>query len=295
MANSQSENETVEQLCPNCNATLYGQFCFHCGQNQRSIDRHFFTLINEFFDEVFAPNSKAARTLLYLSFKPGLLTREYFSGRKASYIQPVRLYLTTSILFFFFISVSNLGEINLTDENQQPIVIEQDDSIVVDVEWPGLSAEDSGHLNERLNTQLSKAIELLEQNPNLARDMVIDNAPPVIFFLVPLFALLLKLIYFNKGRFYTEHLVLALHNHSFVFLALLVEAITNMLPLSAIIEWLQSLIDFWIVIYLFLSLKNTFGDGWISTGFKFLILGVLYWSLFLMIAATAAVVGVMTL
>lgn len=36
------------------------------------------------------------------------------------------------------------------------------------------------------------------------------------FVLLPTFALILKLLYLRSRRYYTEHLILALHNHSFI-------------------------------------------------------------------------------
>ncbi len=274
---------------------MHGQFCFACGQNQKSVDRHFLSLVSEFLEEVITPRSRVAKTLFAISFKPGYLTKEYFSGRKARYIQPVRLYLTTSILFFFVISVSNVAQINLTDENQQPIVIANDDTIVVDENWSFLSDEESDRLNEQLNAQFQKAATLLQEDPNRALDMVLDKAPPIIFFLVPLFAALLKIVYFNKRRYYTEHLVLALHNHSFVFLALLIDALLNQLPGSEWKSWSEFFIEAWIVIYLYQSLRINYGDGWVSSGFKFAILGISYWILFSMTAVVALLIGVMTL
>lgn len=288
-------NVETTKTCPNCQSALHGQFCFSCGQNQKAIDRHFWSLINEFLEEVFTPNSKAARTLYALSFQPGFLTKEYFSGRKARYIQPVRLYLTTSILFFFFISLANLADVALSGEESPPIVISADDEIVVERDWTLLSDEDSAELNVRVNEQIKKAERLLKEDPDRVRDIVLDNAPPVIFFLVPLFALLLKLIYFTKGRYYTQHLVLALHNHSFVFLALLTQAIIGQLLPSLIEGWIETAIDIWITIYLFLSLKLSFDDGWFKTGFKFAVLGLLYIVAFATVSLSAALVGVMTL
>jgi hypothetical protein len=32
--------------------------------------------------------------------KPGLLTREYFAGRRNAYLPPIRLYLIISVVFF---------------------------------------------------------------------------------------------------------------------------------------------------------------------------------------------------
>ena len=294
MAQPKSDLE-MESECPNCGASLQGQYCFQCGQNQKYIDRHFWSLVSEFLDEVFAPNSRAANTLYTLSFKPGFLSREYFSGRRARYIQPVRLYLTTSIVFFFWISISSHSQIDNPEGSGTTIEIAETDEFSVDGEWSILTAEESEQLNQQINQQVNKALTLIREDPNAAMDLVIEFAPPVIFCLVPLFALFLKLIYFNKGRYYTEHLVFALNNHSFLFLALLIESLIEHLPVSQLRDWLAVPLDLWIPIYFFLSLKLTFNDGYFSTTAKFLVLGVTYWVSFLLISFIAVMVGVMTL
>jgi hypothetical protein len=259
------------------------------------VERHFWTLAGEFLDDVFAPNSRAARTLFALAFKPGFLSREYFDGRRARYIQPVRLYLTTSIVLFFWISFSNEAWFNVPDGEGTNIVINEDDQFSVDADWPMLNQEDSDHLNERINTQINKASQLVREEPNAAVDIAIEFAPPVIFCLVPLFALYLKLIYLSKSRYYTEHLVLALHNHSFLFLALLIQSLIELIPISQVRNWLAFPPDIWIPIYFYLSLKLTFDDGHFVTALKFLSLALVYLISFLCISFAAVMVGVMTL
>jgi hypothetical protein len=98
---------TDTTLCPNCKTPLHGQFCSECGQNQKGIDRFLLTLVNEAFEDLFRWNSRAWRTLFGLMFKPGFLSKEYFKGRRARYVQPIRLYFITSIVFFVVLSVVN--------------------------------------------------------------------------------------------------------------------------------------------------------------------------------------------
>ncbi|GAC1589556.1 MAG: hypothetical protein NVS3B5_22130 [Sphingomicrobium sp.] len=50
------------------------------------------------------------RTLRPLLLKPGLLTCEFLSGRRASYLAPFRLYLfVLSVLFFLIASLTSGG------------------------------------------------------------------------------------------------------------------------------------------------------------------------------------------
>ena len=49
-----------------------------------------------------------------------------------------------------------------------------------------------------------------------------SNIPTMMLFCVPLFAFVLKLLYFRQRRFYVEHLVYALHIHTFAYVGVVV-------------------------------------------------------------------------
>ena len=57
------------------------------------------------------------RTLVALLWHPGRLTVEYFAGRRARYIAPLRLYLTFSLILFAF-GMSG-GQLKLGNESIQ--------------------------------------------------------------------------------------------------------------------------------------------------------------------------------
>ena len=59
------------------------------------------------------------------------------------------------------------------------------------------------------------------EDPNLFKDAVLSAVPSTLFVLLPVFALMLKLLYVFKRRLYMEHLIVALHSHAFLCLALL--------------------------------------------------------------------------
>lgn len=281
--------------CPNCKAELHGQFCFACGQNQKSIDQHFFTLVGETLEDVLTPNSRSARTLLAVCFRPGFLTREYFSGRKARFIQPVRLYFITSIAFFFIVSMFGGVEATLEEDGKPIKIAPSGDQHIDQIGLDFLTPEQSLELQAKANQQIDKAMKLITEDPNRARDMVVDVAPPVIFCLLPIFAALLKLFYFRSGRYYTEHLVLALHNHSFIFIALLASSLIEALPVTLFSDVLEAFVLMWLPIYLLLSLKVTYQQGWFLTTGKFFLLGISYAALFLGAAIATLIIGVLIL
>ncbi len=94
-------NQSLERkLCKNCNSELVGLYCSECGQ--KKIENFTFTeLVKDFFDNIFSLDSRLFQTLKFLIIRPGFLTNEYWSGKRITYLPPFRLYLLTSILFFF--------------------------------------------------------------------------------------------------------------------------------------------------------------------------------------------------
>jgi len=285
------------------------------------MDRFFWSLVSEAFENIFSFDSRTARTLFALFFRPGFLAAEYVAGRRARYIQPLRLYLIASILFFLFLSAQNLFsaqspvtfitngagvEVSTQDSEQQPAqdtekdaaYVEADsaiDDIHANVQLPGLSAEQNTKLGNRLEAQARKAVELAKEDPSELISLLLDIAPPVLFILLPIFALILKLAYLGSGRFYTQHLILAVHNHSFIFLALLLEGLLTSVEQSIGTEIPSTVLSIWIPIYMYMSLLRVYGQGYFITMVKFMGLGFLYISLFSSTFLLSLLAGVMTL
>ena len=144
--------------------------------------------------------------------------------------------------------------------------------------------------NARLNDMVGDAqenIERIQKDPNLLKDAFLSNVPTTLFLLLPLFALLLKVAYVFKRRIYMEHLIVALHSHSFLcaglLLVLLLDALagwTAALPwLSAPLGWLEFALIAWLPIYLLLMQKRVYAQGWLMTLFKYGVLGTCYFLL----------------
>ena len=92
--------EREERNCLNCNAQLEGRFCHICGQENIAPKESFWHLLNHFFEDITHFDGKFFSSLKLLITRPGYLSREYMNGRRASYLNPVRMYVFTSALFF---------------------------------------------------------------------------------------------------------------------------------------------------------------------------------------------------
>jgi len=94
------------KTCLNCNFEV-GEFnyCPDCGQINS--DRHIplRELLKDAFSELFTIDSKFFKSFVPLVKKPGHLTNEYNMGKRVSYVFPLRLYIFTTLMFFFMLSL----------------------------------------------------------------------------------------------------------------------------------------------------------------------------------------------
>ena len=106
-----------------------------------------------------------------------------------------------------------------------------------------------------------------------------SHIPTMMLFCVPLFAFVLKLLYIRQRRYYVEHLVYALHIHTFAYLAVVVITLIGMgtqrvLPsLQVLLVVVLSIVA---VAQVFLSIRRVYRQGWLMSAFKFLLGGFVY-------------------
>src|SRR5437762_1934296 len=117
-----------------------------------------------------------------------------------------------------------------------------------------------------------------------------SNVPYMMLCCIPLFALVLKVLYVRKRVFYIDHLVYALHIHSFAYLAImLIVLITLGLNRSipgAFAGWIIAALWITFAAQVFLSIRRVYRQGWFFTVLKFFLGGIAY--LFVLAIALAA-------
>lgn len=251
--------------CRNCNTPLQGPFCHYCGQPDKNLMRFFPALMRELLEDFLDFDSRFFRTLRPLLFQPGKLTRDYLDGRRFRYVTPLRLYLFSSIVFFFLAALLTSDQIKVetaaTDSGgvEAPLTVNvhpegaatdqpadeapEDDSEVTDtitingepwdretnpfiISWLPERAND--WINDEIGESPKKGREI-GKNPNLIVDKMFDVLPVTMFVLLPLVALLLKFWYLFAKKYYVEHLVFALHVHAFLFVVLTIIMLANAL------------------------------------------------------------------
>ena len=107
-----------------------------------------------------------------------------------------------------------------------------------------------------------------------------SNLPYMMLCCIPLFALVLKVLYVRKRVFYIDHLVYALHIHSFAYLAImLILLITIGLNRSipgVFAGWIIAALWITFAAQIFLSIRRVYRQGWFFTVFKFFLGGLAY-------------------
>lgn len=120
--------ERKEKICLNCKSVIYGRFCHVCGQENTEPKESFWGLITHFVYDLTHFDGKFFDTTKYLLFRPGYIALEYLRGRRASYLNPIRMYIFTSafffILFFAFI-LKGEGDEKVLEEQKTELLKER--------------------------------------------------------------------------------------------------------------------------------------------------------------------------
>lgn len=152
--------------CLNCGRPLLrsDNFCPSCGQENTN---HIFgvrSLLDDFFSNYFSFDSKLSRSTLPFLVKPGYLTKRFIEGKRVSFVNPLRLYLIITFVFFFLLSalidgivVENRLSLQAAFENDMPppkLVVPNADSLVVDPnDMPRLDALENANLSKADSTR----------------------------------------------------------------------------------------------------------------------------------------------
>ena len=287
-------------ICHNCGEEINGKnYCHNCGQPNKEKIISMRSILGDFFSEYFTFDSKFFKSLFPLLFKPGKLTKEYVDGKRVSYILPLRLYLFTTFIFFFVLALGAKldSSAQLKNNNKEKPTISRDsletllnndngvlspemkDMIMTNydaalendtakIKTKGLKLklveqDISNFFKRYMQEKYNKVAGLGEGGTQIFIKEMINQIPKVLFFLLPVFALILKLLYVRHKRLYIEHLVFSLHFHTFVFIIL-------MIPVIFTQWWAFAIAFFTINIYLYFSLHNYYEDTYIKAFFKWL-------------------------
>jgi hypothetical protein len=251
--------------CRNCGTALTNQYCAVCGQREGREDLHVAQALGEIFGDIFTWDSRIWRTLFALIFRPGFLTAEFIAGRRASYVPPFRLYIIISFLIFLVLSVgSRIDALDIDgDKSDQdgPLVTidvragdvagDSDDELEI-----GIADEHSPGWLQALETRMETNASSLRDGPEDFFTGMLEYLPQLMFLMLPLFALILQILYLGSGHHYLQHLVFGLHFHSFVYLLYLLDSV-----FSYFINLPDNLFLIALLVYLPLALRRAFASS----------------------------------
>jgi hypothetical protein len=265
--------------CPNCGDPTPGRFCRNCGQRRSELRISLRRMLVEVLDDQFSLNSALPRTVKSLFRRPGELTREYMAGRIVRYIPPFRLYLVCSVVFFLVLSLvpdldsaQSVLQVNVTQADSTGAAAPA--AAPADTNWADdISFRSRNAALDSLATQRLRELGRLPPQEAFRRVSAafLSHAPQMMFILLPVFAFLLKILYFRRKRFYVEHFIFALHIHSFTYVVL-----TAMVLLP---PWTRPILNLWVMVYVFLAMRRVYGQGIFRTGIKYVTLGITYLTL----------------
>ncbi len=284
--------------CHNCGSELHGQFCSACGQKDKELHRPIAELTSELIDTIPAFDDRLLRTMKLFLRKPGQLAAEYLAGKRKQYLSPFKMYFFISFLFFFSGSVY---ESAVKKELRKELLHADSLSTVINGDSSALSIRntDSGvsfTVNDTVQIQKLFGREFIEgfrsgkNNPTQFFDKVKDHLPKIIFLLLPIFAVLLKIVYVRSGILFISHLVFSFTFHSFIFFILLADSI---------IEWVfpkgvhlyANIILLTIPVYLYAGLRNMYAQSRWKTFVKVLLLTTAHGIIFIL-AVSAMVIAI---
>lgn len=102
--------------CLNCQHPLdiSDKYCPQCAQKNSTKKVAVLDYIEEFFGSIISYDSKIAKTLYAMLFRPGSITRDYLDGKRIRYTNPFRFFLSINIVYFLLLGFSGkLPETNI--------------------------------------------------------------------------------------------------------------------------------------------------------------------------------------
>jgi hypothetical protein len=178
--------------CPTCGAPRPDEFCGRCGEKR--VDEHDYSLrafLRHAVEHIGELDFAVFRTIATLFRHPGLLTTEYFDGRRRPYMKPLQLFITINVVFFLLASHTNLLGYGL------------------DHYVNGSSL--------RATTQHMVQAKLAARHITYAQyrvrfdDVLWNQKKSMMLTMIPLMALALAILHVAQRRYFVEHLTYAIH------------------------------------------------------------------------------------
>ncbi len=304
--------------CRNCEAPLTGPYCAQCGQHAHESARNLSAVVHNAWHDLTHVDGRLWLTLYLLLVRPGRLTVDYFEEKRARYLPPVRLYLVLSLAFFSVNALhtppaerAGVAPATAGLASPAPAPAARTASGPTTGQTTGQAADEPDDLRVELDGACghvdiagigwltSRARAACERARRMPTDEFLGalahNVPKMMFVFLPLMAAVMCLLYWRPRRYYVEHLVFLLHNHSALYLAFLLLNLAGLLgglwlPLGTLTAVLGIATAVYVPLYPYRAMRRYYGQGRLLTLAKYATLALAYLvCLLLTLAGTAAV------
>ncbi|MBN2348104.1 MAG: DUF3667 domain-containing protein [Bacteroidales bacterium] len=293
-------------FCENCEniAKDSYKYCPECGQmfiEKLTVK----DLLNNFVYNYFSVDSRFFKSFIPLLFKPGNLPEVFVKGKRMKYLHPIQFYLFISLIFFFLLSIStknqrenfnqflekgfanskisNTADPDNTDMKKGPKIVYSFDNAKLD-SLISINASKEEKImvigykkgDHRFKSYLySQILKIYEKSGKQILDIFYDIIPVALFFFLPLFSVILKLLFYKEIN-YSYHLVFSFYFFTFFFLVFCIHIILS--KFFSIPLWILLFLS---SVYLFFGIKKFYKKKIITTLVKTLSIMVI--NLFMLI------------
>jgi hypothetical protein len=286
-------------------------YCAQCGQPAIDYHRSFGSLLADAADAFFNLDARFFQSFGLLLFKPWCLTNEFIEGKRARHVHPLRVYLIASVIFFLLIKFltkdthlktpANADQTDFSHATSSPAPAPLGPVIPSPGFSLGLSflpspsatptpapeeifADFDGEKNKStfgawVEKRAKEKLGPTGDRGDLFIKTLLQNLAPMVLCCIPLFALVLKILYVFKRRYYIEHLVFALHTHALVFLStVVIIGLGFLLALksTALTAIACTFLGIAVIIQLLVAIRRVYRQNWFATLFKFALGSLIY-------------------
>lgn len=274
-----------EERCLNCNHRLAesSNFCEQCGQRNRSSQITLWSLIGDFFTQQFALEGRLFRTVRELIFHPGRLTLDYWNGKRARYVSPIQIYLIASVLFFLVVGLASKfsadSALQVEEPDWEKIVNSEGGGISLSFGGSRLSREQFG---EFMATDPDELEDFFKKHglevgsgelfwaklshrffrPGGLTNFVsayMSTISQTVIVLMPVFGLILYVLYFFKAKSSVLCIVFSAHLHAFAYFVMVLSTLLGIVWPS---NFIKPLLVLGLMAYFVVAQRRVFGGRW---------------------------------
>jgi hypothetical protein len=300
-------DHSMSDQCSNCSYVFAGirNFCPRCGQKNKRLTAPLKYLLEEVLESTLHLDSKSFRTVSSLLTKPGHLSVEFISGRRANYVAPIRIYVFLSFVFFLLFGLLTSRPNEDADERQTSpkeglglsFTIKQINSR----ELVGLSKEQVDALMAKKGVPATRGYRFVFHQMHKVANrsasaaefshLLIKNISYMMFILMPVFGAWIYVFNWRKQKYFIESLVTSVHFHSYLFLML-----TILMLISALIKNELPLLAMPVAgaVYLYLMFRRVFQQSVWLILLKMICIGLLYILSFAFLIVSTALISLIT-